>query len=921
MPDWAAAVRSRLAALGLPPVQEREIVDEWTEHLDDRYRSLEAEGMPEAEAIDLVLAELDGETLAGEMRALRDAAPRPVPPFGSDRPARVAGIRQDAHYAARMLRKAPGFSAAAILTLALGIGANTAIFSLVNATLLQRLPVPNRARLAYVFSGDQRNVLSYPAYRALRDGASRLDALAAWGGITASLNADGETDLVSGAIVTGELFEALGVSATRGRLLSRADDVTPMAHPVAVVSDRLWKSRFAGRDDIVGTEIRLNGGVFTIVGVTPPAFTGPQLGVVRDVYVPMMMQPLMRPPRAGYSGEMNPDLLNNPRNGWLFQIALLEPGVTRAQAEAEVSAAATRYARSMQPSAPEQHLALVPVDVGDPSQRSQMRSVAVLLAGAVGVVLLIACANVANLLMSRAAARRREVAIRLALGASRPRIVRQLLTESLLLALLGGAAGAGLAAGLVSIMRAAPPPAGALPVAVDFVIDLRVLLFSLTLSIVTGLLFGLAPALQASSPGLVPALKDEIPGTAHWPRGMGVKNILVVSEVALTLLLLIVAGLFIRSLQVARTVDPGYAVDELISAPLNINLLRYTKAQGREFYRRVVDRVQEIPGVTSASLARVAVLGGGGRVTAVTVEGRPDTGDRSQSEGGGFRPTAGRTAMANVVGPAFFRTLGIPLIRGRVFGTKDDDRHPLVVVLSQTMASGFFPGEDAIGKRISIGGSGQLQWMEIVGIVRDSKYASLTEPSTPVLYVPLAQQHETGVTLYARATGNPAALATQLRSTIQSIEPNLPVPDIQTMTETVGASLYASRMGALLLTVFGGLALLLACVGVYAVLAYSIARRTREIGIRMALGAEPLRVLGLVFREGMGLVAVGLACGLLAGFFATMWLRQFLYGVSPHDIVTFVFVPAALSGASMIACWLPARRATRVDPLVALRDT
>ena len=926
MPDWNAAIASRLARLALRPAREREIVDELSQHLDDRYHELRASGTPHDEAVRLALVELhdeinDEDLLAREMRPLRQSSmAEPMPPGGPGRGA-FADTWQDLVYAARMLRKNPGFAAAAILTLALGIGANTAIFSLVNATLLQRLPVQNRDRLLYVFNGPQWNILSYPAYAALRDGNRMLDGLAAWGGITASLNADGETDLVSGVIVTGNFFDLLGVTAERGRLLSVHDDVTPGAHPVAVVSHRLWQTRFAGKPDIVGTQVRLNGGVFTIVGVTPPGFPGPQLGVMRDVYVPMMMQALMRPPRAGYSGEQNPDLLKNPNNGWLFQVALRKTGVTPEQAQAELVAVATTYVRAANAAARSPRIMLVPVDAGDPAERQQMRSVATLLACVVGAVLLIACANVANLLLSKAAARRREVAIRLALGASRWRIVRQLLTESVLLAIVGGAAGLLLAWVVVQAFQAAPPPAGALPVALEFAVDRRVLLFSLGLSLLTGVVFGAAPALQASRPGLVPALKDEAFVPDGRSRRFNLKKALVVAEVALSLVLLIAAGLFIRSLRVAQTIDPGFAVDELVTAPLSVNLLRYTRAQGREFYQRVIDRMEQMPGVKSASVARIAVLTGGARVTTIAVEGRPDSGNRAQSEGGGFSTTAGQTALANVIGPGFFTTLGIPIVNGRDFSAQDTEDHPPVAIVSETMAKQFFPGEDPIGKRFTTAGGGvNGPWIEIVGISRDSKYAALGETPSPVVYLPLAQRHETGVTLYVRATVPPGPLVARIRREIQGIEPNLPVPNIQTMNDTIGTSLYAPRMGAMLLTVFGALALLLASLGVYGVLAFSISRRTREIGIRMALGADRRSVFALVIREGMWLVGIGLAIGLGAGLYAAESIKSFLFDVSTRDVTTFTSVPCVLAAVALVACYVPARRAMRVDPMVALRD-
>ena len=603
-------------------------------------------------------------------------------------------------------------------------------------------------------------------------------------------------------------------------------------------------------------------------------------------------------------------------------MALPKAGVTPAQAEAELSAIATRYLRARSAAAPEQRLRLGPVDAGDPLARSQMRSAATLLGCVVTMVLLIACANVANLLLSRAAARQREIAIRLALGASRWRVVRQLLVESVLLSTLGGAAGLFLAWAVAQAFQASPPPAGALPILVEFTTDRRVLLFCLMLSILTGLTFGAAPALQASRPGLVPALKDDTLGADGRSRWFSLKKTLVVGEVTLSLLLLIAAGLFVRSLRTVQAIEPGFAVDELVSAPLNINLLRYTRVQGREFYRRVTERIEQMPGVRAASVARIAPMSGGGRVTGVTVEGRQDSGNRVLSEGRGFNATAGQTAMANVVGPGFFKTLGISLLRGRDFNNQDSEDSPLVAIVSETMAKQFFPGEDPLGKRFTTGyANASGQWTEIVGIVRDSKYASLVEASTPVVYMPLTQRHETGVTLYVRAQVAPASLVPQLRREIQSLEPNLPVPDIQTMNETIGTSLYVPRMGAMLLSVFSGLALLLASLGVYAVLAFSISRRTREIGIRIALGANQRGVLGLVLREGMSLVATGLAIGLVAGYFAAQWIRRFLFDVSPRDITTFVAVPCVLAAVALLACYLPARRATHVDPVIALRDS
>jgi macrolide transport system ATP-binding/permease protein len=914
---WTQHLRADLAGLRLSPAREAEIIEELSQHLDARYEELCTGGCSDAEARRLALEELaEPETLADHMRPLRQAhAERPIPP-GSPRRFLPTDIWHDVRYATRALRRQPGFAAAAVITLALGIGANSAIFSVVNATLLQRLPVAARERLVYGYRGDVGGAFSYPLYAHLRDGNQVFDGLAAWGGITASLNAGDRAELVSGVIVTGNFFDVLGVRATRGRLLTSADDVTPGAHPVAVISHEFWQARFGGRADVVGRPIRLNGHVFTIVGVTPAGFPGPQIGTPRALYVPMMMQAIMRPPRQRYSGEQNPDLLNHRTNSWLFAVGRLKAGVGAERARQALGALMATYVKTLPQPAPPARIALVSVDEGQPG-REQLQSVAWLLGGVVGTVLLIACANIANLLLSRNASRRRELAVRLAIGASRARIVRQLLTESVMLAAIGGVAGMALAWAAIEALDAAPPPAGALPLAVDLAIDQRVLLFSLALSIATGILFGVAPALQASRPGLVSALKD---AAAEDERvaPFDLKKVLVVAEVGLSLLLLIAAGLFVRSLQSAQAIDPGFDAARLVSAPLTINLLRYTRVQGREFYRQVIDRIERIPGVESASLARVRLLGGTGRVVSIHVEGRGSSHERASSEGSGIVSGDLTLINANVTGPRFFRTVGVSLVAGRDFADPDIEGRPPVAIINETAARVHFPGENPIGQRLSVDGT-DGPWREIVGVVRDSKYGTLGEHAARVVYLPLAQNHETGMVLYVRAAVPPASIVPSVRREIQVLEPNLPVPDIQTMTDTINLSLYPARMGAWLLGLFGGLALLLAAVGIYGVLSFSVARRTREMGIRLALGADARAVFRLVVRDGLLLAAIGIALGLAAGLAGGRWLASFLYGVSPSDAATFGVTIAILMAVALAACVVPARRAMRVEPIVALR--
>ncbi len=573
--------------------------------------------------------------------------------------------------------------------------------------------------------------------------------------------------------------------------------------------------------------------------------------------------------------------------------------------------------RNGQPLTPPR-VTLVPFEEGNLPQREELRMIALLLGGVVGAVLLIACANIANLLLSRTASRQRELAVRLALGASRARLVRQLLTESVLLSLAGGVAGVVLAWGIGQAFQAAQPPPGALPLNIDFSIDRRVLLFAFALSGFTGIVFGVAPAFRASRPELVPALKDvETAGVERRAR-LDLKRVLVVAEVALSLLLLIVGGLFVRSLQAARAIDPGIDIERLVSAPLTINLLRYTSDQGRAFYQQLVERVERLPGVESASVARVAVLGGSSRVLSLHVEGRNDTHDHMQSEGGRAASGDRRVVNANIIGPRFFPTLGIRLVAGREFTDADSATAPLVVILNETAARTHFPGANPSASRISVDGP-QGPWRQIVGVVRDSAYGSLADGGVPVAYLPLTQNHETGMTLYVRASVPPASLAAGIRREIQALEPNLPVPNIQTMPETIGNSLYTARMGAWLLGVFGGLALLLAAVGIYGVLSFSISRRTREMGIRMALGAERSGVFMLVVRDGMWLVGIGMVLGMASGIAAARSVATLLYGIPASDPVTFAAPLVILLAVALIACALPAGRAVRVNPISALR--
>ena len=926
MREWRLALRERLGGLGLPPAREAEIIDELVQHLDDRREDLIAGGVPGDEAGRIVFDELiaEGGLLNRRLSGLRQAhAPLPIAP-GTPPRRFFADIVQDLRYAGRALRRSPGFAAAAIVTLALGIGANTAIFSLVDAVLLRRLPVSDPERLVFVQNG-LAPVFPYPNYADLRDRNDVFDGLIGWGGIGASLNVDGDTELVNGAIVTGNYFSVLGVGAELGRVIVPSDDVTPMGHPVVAISHGLWQRRFGGRADALGRTIVLNGHPFVIVGVIGPDFPDARPGVSSEIFVPMMMQPLMRPPRAGYSGEMNPDLLNNRRNGWVLVAGRLKPGVTLTAAETSLTGLRRQLVTANQtapppPDAPPIRVPVTPfLEGGNASMRRTMVTAAGLLTATVGAVLLIACANVANLLLARATVRRREIALRLAMGASRWRLVRQLMTESLLIGLFGGFGGVGVAWWMTGALVSSPPLSAFLPARLAGGPDARVLLYALGLSLVTTLVFGLVPALSASSPSLIPSLKDAPAAAASRPRRLGLKRGLVIAQVTLSIVLLVVAGLFARTLATLQASDPGFDVDRLVTTPLDVNLLRYTRAQGREFYRRTIDAVSAVPGIDSAALARVGVLTGGGRTVSVRLDTQASAGVRFMSEGagGGGAATRADSVSANIVTPTFFETMGIPLLKGRTFSESDADGGPFVVVASQTMAQRLFGDADPIGRRVTF--TDGERWLEIIGVVRDAKYSTLAEGPVAVAYLPLSQNHETGMVLYARTSGNPAAFAQAVRRTVQAIEPNLPLQRVVAMTTAVDPAFGATRTGTAVLVGFGALALALTVIGLYGVLSYATAERQRELSVRLALGATRGGLFALVLREGMTLVAIGTAVGLAGAAYGSRWLASFLVGTSPLDVATFVSVPVVLAAVALAACVLPARRAMRAEPMSVLR--
>jgi macrolide transport system ATP-binding/permease protein len=823
-------------------------------------------------------------------------------------------LRQDIRFGLRLLRTSPVSTLTAMASLALGIGANAAMFTIVNAALLRPLPVTAPDDLAFVYSGDRDSpwsVTSYPAYVDYRDRNAVFSGLAAYSEIGVSLNAGDAPELVRGAIVTGNYFDVLGVSAARGRVLTPADDREPGGHPVVVIGHGLWMRRLGGRPDVVGQTLTINGRAYTILGVTAPEFRGVNLLEDIQVFVPMMMQAAVRPPRASFSGEMDPDLLTRRESGWLSLVGRLRPELAADKARAGLTTLASQIEQAYPDSRRGLVISLYPVSRIDPRAYPIFRNVAWLLMAVVGLVLLIATANVASLLLARGVARRREIALRLALGGSRVRLVRQLLTETLLLAIGGAGLGLLTAAWSLQALLQAIPATGVFSFRLDLPIDWRVLAFTAGLTVLAAILAGLAPALQGSRPGLFSALKDG-EGLAGGGRlRLRGQQALVVGQLALSLMLLVVAGLFLKSLWRAQGISPGFVAESIAGANLQIDLLRYTRPRGQQFYREAIERAEALPGVTAASVARMVPLAGGGRTSTLRIEGR----DAPAQEGAGTRPLG---IPVNVIGQRYFETMGIGLVSGRDFSSRDVEGAPAVVIVNESFAARYFPGVEAVGKRVGLGPATN-GWREIVGVVRDSKYRTLAEEPMPFLYQPVTQQHETGMTLLVRTTRDPAAIVAELRRTLVGIEPNLPLSNVQPLSVLLASSLYPARMGARLLSLFALVALVLAAVGLYGVVSFAVSRRMREMGIRAALGARQRDLIGLVIREGLLLVGVGLVLGGTGAALVSRLVSGFLYGVSPTDASVFATVAAVLTAVMLAATFVPARRASKSDPLTALR--
>jgi putative ABC transport system permease protein len=806
----------------------------------------------------------------------------------------MGSLLQDLRYGVRALAKNPGFTVVAVLTLALGIGANTAIFSVVDAVLLRSLPYPESDRLFTVYqtlpeAPAQNTGVSYPNYLDWTQQNEAFESIAAVRGNVLALSGQGEPTYIQTGSVTSNYFDVLRVKPLLGRTLQPSDDALD-ANPVVVMSESLWRARFGADPALLGRAVTLDQHPITVVGIVPAYFHPAEPDAAAQLWVPLRQDGVFSDMRGRRGGH------------YLSALGRLKPGLSAAQAQSEMAAMEQRLAEQFPNENKGWGIRIVSLQA---DMAGNVRTALLVLLGAVGFVFLIACANVASLQLARAASRRKEIAIRVALGAGRQRLLRQFLTESVLLSVIGGAVGLLLALeALQGLIAWAPAD---LPRVSEIHVDARVLAFGLALSVLSGVIFGLAPAWHGTESRLAEALEGAR-GAGEERTSHRARNIFVVTETALAIVLLVGAGLLIRSFARLQQVNVGFNPRQLLTAQVGLPRAQYAKPeQWISFYRQTLERMNALPGAQEAAVAVPLPLSDSYFNLAFEIEGRPP---RSKSDA----PTADFVAIS----PNYFHVMQVPLLRGREFSDADSESGPKVCAISSSLAQQLFPSERALGQRILIGYPASSS-REVVGIVGDVKDSDLSARQSAQIYVPFVQNPFWAADIAVRAHGNPSALGGALREQIRAIDPALPVAEVRPMAEVVGSSIAQPRFRTALLSLFGGAALLLAAIGIYGVLAYTVAQQTREIGIRMALGANPGTVLRLVLGRGLRLAGAGTVIGVLASLMLTRLLGSLLFDVSATDPLTFAAVAGLLLGVASLACYVPARRAMRVDPMVALR--
>jgi predicted permease len=907
MPEWKEEIRQRLADLKLTPAREAAIVEELSQHLDDCYADLLARGALPEEAARATLAELsESESFQQKLRDLELHSAQESITLGTNRKTNmIADLLQDLRYGGRMLLKKTGLTAIVVLSMAIGIGANATIFSFVNELLLRPPAVEQPERLMEVWNHSKRGSsitsysgLSYPEFEYYRDHNRVFTEMLAFGDGTGYLSwsRKGQGEIIQGQYVSGNYFSALGVQAALGRTFAPEEDRTPGTHPVVVLSYAFWREQLGADPNVIGATMMLNGFSFNVIGVASKGFNGLMVGIMPDLWIPFMMLPQTL---------RDEGFLANRRAHSLLGVGRLKPGLSLTQANADLNVLAHQLARAYPESNERYETAIFPVTLLPGPARGLVIAFSGMLMMIVALLLLIACANAASFLLARANARRREFAVRSALGASKSRLFRQTMAESFLLACLSGGLGWLLTKWTAPLLLLLTPPS--LPFRFTLSPDYRVFGFTLLVSLLAGLLFGLAPAWQGTRIDLARSLKEGM--SAGGASKSRLRSLLVVGQVAICSLLLVGSGLCLRSLIHAQSIDLGFESGNRLIATLDLSSLGYAETRGRTFYDNLIKRIKAIPGVESASLTSHLPLGGIRWRQPVKIEGhQPPSGE------------SGFIVNTMSVGPDYFQTMGTTVLRGREFTGRDTDSSPPVIIINEEMARRFWPDRDPVGEVVTMDArNGGEKRFEIVGVVKTGKYWALGEQPLHFVYHPILQGYYARATLIAQTSSDPSSLLDAVRREIGALDPNVAPTHLGSLRGHLAFALFPARTAGILLGIFGLLALVLALVGLSGLIAYSVSQRTREIGIRMALGARRLDVLKLVIAEGMRLTLIGTAVGLIAATGLTHFLSDLLYGVSAVDPLTFGVIALLLMGIASLACLLPARQATKVDPLAAIR--